>query len=159
VSVWIKQGTIAQLVDFADSYREEAGRCADAGAFTAACVMMASTLEAMLLSTVGMAQHVLEPEGLWPVGDPFDWTLGRLVGTASRAGWFDNDPVGDLADAIESINTVRICCIHPGAYIRDRATPFTELQLEALFAVFVAADTALGRAIRDLPPPPVAEPD
>src|SRR3954451_23472093 len=85
----ITETEIRQLTELHDRYRKEAAVCADAGAFTAATVMMGSALEAMLVCTVRMAEHVLRPANLWPTGDPTKWTLGTVVKAANDAHWFD----------------------------------------------------------------------
>lgn len=149
---------IGQLTEIADRYRLEAGICADAGAFQAGIVMMGCVLEAMLFCSVGMSEHVLRAKAHWPAGetDPFKWELGRLVDIAKRAGWFAQEafPGARLEEVIEWVNDVRICSVHPAAYIRDGAYFATEQEFAAVFAVLTAADHALGEVIRTLPDPP-----
>jgi hypothetical protein len=148
----ITQEEIRMLIDLHERYREEAGKSADAGAFTAATVMMGSALEAQLLCTVRMAEHVLRPANQWPSGDPLDWTLGKIVKAANDAGWFAT--VGPaLPAAIEAVNRVRVVCVHPAAYIRDGAWPLSEREFAAVFNALVGASMALGDVVRNLPQP------
>jgi hypothetical protein len=148
----ITRDEIRELVDLHDRYRKEAAVCADAGAFTAATVMMGSALEAMLVCTVRMAEHVLRPDNLWPSGDPAKWTLGAVLKVANKAGWFA--AFGhSLEDAVEAVNNVRISGVHPAAYIRDGAWPFEEREFSAVFTVLMSADQALGDFVKRLPQP------
>jgi hypothetical protein len=156
VRPFITQEMIGQLIELSDRNRAEAARCADAGAFEAGCVMMAATFEAMLFCTVSMSEHVLQPAGNWPEGDPFKWTLGVLVGIANRAGWFAGRGVGesDLGEAVEAVNDLRIFSLHPAAAVRDGAVPLGEREFAAIFNLLVAADDALAAVIDALPDPP-----
>jgi hypothetical protein len=153
--LFIRQEMIEQLFELHDSYLDQAGRCADAGAFEAAMVMLGSAIETMLFLTVTMSEHVLS-ESDWPEGDPFKWTLGPLIATATKAGWFENHglPDTDLAAVVEAINTVRASAIHPAAYIRDGGTPLGERAFGASVTVLRAIDEALTRVVNELPPPP-----
>jgi hypothetical protein len=120
--------------------------------------MMGCVLEAMLFCAVGMSEHVLRADGHWPPGDsdPFKWELGRLVGIAKGAGWFAQEafPRARLDEAVKWINYVRICSVHPAAYVREGAYFASEREFAAVFAVLTAADNALGEVINALPDPP-----
>ena len=153
MSLFIKREMIEQLIELADQYEHEGAKCADAGAFQAANVMFTIAFEAKLFCAVGMSQHVLEAEAKWPGGDPFKWELGRLVGAARDADWFEPT----LEEAVSEINSIRIAAVHPAAYIRDGGYFLSEVELEAIFNALVAADEALGRIVQDLPLPPAEE--
>ncbi len=99
------------------------------------------------------SQHVLEAEGQWPRGDPFKWELGRLVGVARDAEWFDPR----FEEVVSAINDVRIAAVHPAAYIRDDAHFTTEPELGAVRHAIDDANDALRMIIRDLPDPPGEE--
>ena len=148
----ITQEEIGLLIGLHDHYLQEAVTCADAGAYTAATAMMGSALEAQLICTVRMSEHVLRPANLWPSGDPADWSLGTVVKVAKRAGWFA--AVGpSLDDAIGAVNDVRVTCLHPAAHIRDGARLIGEREFGAVFNVLMSADRALGNVINELPQP------
>lgn len=151
MSLFIKREMIQQLIAVGDRYSEQAAICADAGAFQATAVMLAIAFEARLFCTVAMSQHVLEPDGKWPGGDPSRWELGRLVGVARDAGWFASDPI--LEEAVSAINDLRIAAVHPAAYVRDGAWFVTERELEAMRTALIGAMEVLARIVRDLPPP------
>lgn len=114
--------------------------------------MMGSALEAQLVCSIRMAEHILRSARNWPSGDPAKWTLGPLVETAKAAGWFQSAP--GLDDALEGLNVVRVCCIHPAAFIRDGAWPLREHDFTAIFHALNDADRTLGDAVSNLPPPP-----
>lgn len=147
----ITQEEIAQLVELHDRYRNEAGVCADAGAFTAATVMIGAALEAELVCAIRMAEHMLRPADLWPSGDPANWTFGPLIDTAIAAGWFAS--MQGVDEALDGLNDVRICCVHPAAYIRDGGQPLAEREFGAIFAVLLAVDKALSDVVVGLPDP------
>ncbi len=148
----ITQEEIGQLIGLHDRYRKEAAICADAKAFTAAIAMMGSALEAMLVCTVRMAEHVLRPANRWPSGDPAKWTLGTVAKVANGEGWFA--AFGhSLPEAIQAVNNVRVSCLHPAAYIRDGAWPLSEREFSAVFSVLLSADQALGDVVNKLPQP------
>jgi len=151
MSLFVKREMIQQLIEVADRYSEEAAICAEAGAFQATALMLAIAFEARLFCTVVMSQHVLEPEGKWPSGDPSRWELGRLVGVAREAGWFASDPL--LEEAVSAINDLRIWAVHPAAYVRDGARFTTGRELEAMRKVLIGAMDVLARIARDLPAP------
>jgi hypothetical protein len=156
VTLFIKREIIEQLLELHDRYLDQAGRCADAGAFEGALVMLGSAIENMLFLTVTMSEHVLRETGSWPEGDPFKWTLGPLIATATKAGWFENHgiPDTDLAAVVEAINKVRVSTIHPAAYVRDGGRPLDEQAFKASVSVASAIDDALTRVVNELPPPP-----
>jgi hypothetical protein len=155
MTLFIKQEMIDQLVGLHERYSDQAVRCAQAGVHEAAFVMMASAVETMLFSTITMSEHVLRDSDLWPEKHPFDWTLGTMIGIATRAGWFEDHgiPGADLGAAVEGVNLVRVGVLHPAAYIRDGGLPLSERQLAAAFAVLLAVDDALGHVVSELPPP------
>jgi hypothetical protein len=151
VSLFIKREMIQQLIELGERYSDEAAICAEAGASQATAVMLAIAFEARLFCAVAMSQHVLEPEGKWPSGNPSKWELGRLVGVAREAGWFGSDPI--LEEAVSAINDLRITAVHPAAYVRDGAWFVTERELEAMRKVLIGAMDVLARIVRELPPP------
>jgi hypothetical protein len=52
-----------RVAELAGSYHEEAARCADAGAFHAACVMIGCAAEAALLATAAALEGDLRRQG------------------------------------------------------------------------------------------------
>jgi hypothetical protein len=157
--LFITQQMIQQLIELNDRFRVDAGRAADAGSYMAGCVMMSSAIETMLFCSLGMSQHVLELAGLWPEReDPFKWTLGRMIGLATAAGWFaGRDLHGvDLSEAVDALNDLRIMWVHPAAYIRDGGQSPREEHFAALFAILLAVDEALGDVVKGIPAPPRA---
>lgn len=151
MTLFVTREMIQQLIEVADRYSDEAAICADAGALQATAVMLAIAFEARLFCTVAMSQHVLEPEGKWPSGDPSRWELGRLVGVAREAGWFGSDPI--LEEAVSAINNLRIAAVHPAAYVRDGFGFVTERDLDGMRKIIIGAMDVLARIVRDLPPP------
>jgi hypothetical protein len=103
-----------------------------------------------------MSEHVLRPAGYWPDDgkSPDEWTLGKMVGIATRAGWFDGRHVGDLAGTLDALNDVRVSLLHPAAFIRDGGSSRGEREFAAFFGVLTVADRALGEVVDALPAPP-----
>jgi hypothetical protein len=159
LNVYIKQEMIEQLTNLAEHYEGEAKMCERVEAYTAACVLTASSLESMLLCTVGMSQHVLESAGLWP-GDEerfLWWDLRRLAGIATRAGWFEGlgyGEVAQLAGVIDAVTDLRNWYIHPGAFVREGAFLPSESMARTFLRILQDAGTALGDVMKDLPQPP-----
>ncbi len=75
---------LTQLVETAGSLYDEAGRCAQAGCWRGALVLIGSALEASIVATACCPE--LRERGLWPRnGDPTRWTLGQAIDLATAA--------------------------------------------------------------------------
>lgn len=124
---------LTQLVETAGSLYEEAGRCAKAGCWRAALVLIGSALEASVVATACCLEPELRERGLWPRNpNPTRWTLGQAFDLATDADWLpsqqtDGDSLaslgGDVGDAVRFLNDVRKMAVHPGAHARERITP------------------------------------
>jgi hypothetical protein len=121
------------LVQDAGRLYEEASRCAAAGCWRAALVLVGSALEAGLVATACRLEPELRERGLWPrTGEPSKWTLGQSIELAVKAGWLPalrpgGDLLasldGDVGDAVEFLNRVRALAVHPAASTRDSVAP------------------------------------
>lgn len=120
----LNRETYLRLIEVAGERHDEAERCAEAGAWIAACAMLGAALEAVLLVTASNCEFDLRARGLWPAGDPLGWGLGRLVRLAVDAGWFPTAQSGQslglaaLGDAVDWVRFLRNL-VHPGALVRD----------------------------------------
>jgi hypothetical protein len=119
-----------RVVELAGSYHEEAARCADAGAFYAACIMIGCALEAALLATAAIFENDLRQQDRWPTGKPLEkWDLSELTALARREGWLpalgSGEPrdlnESEVGDAVEFVRWLRNLAAHPGRHIRDAA--------------------------------------
>lgn len=117
-----------QAVELAGIYHEEAARCADAGAFYAACVMIGCAVEAALLATAAIFENDLRREGRWPRDKPLEkWDLNELATLARETSWLpalgSGEPrdldESEVGDAIEFVRWLRNLAAHPGRHIRD----------------------------------------
>jgi len=130
--------TYLRLIEVAGDRRDEAVRCAEAGAWIAATVMIGAAIEGVLLVTAANAERHLRERGLWPKGDPLSWNLGDLVRLGAAAGWFEaedfNTPDSSLSEVVDSIRVLRNV-LHPGAYVRDLG-PEDEIAEEVYQAMF-----------------------
>jgi hypothetical protein len=108
-----------------------------------------------------MSELDLRAANNWPEQPrrgPTAWTLGELVGIATRAGWFANRGLAtaDLGDAVDALNYIRKCSLHPAAYVRESAYIPGEREFACCFGVLLAADEALEDVVRALPDAPVS---
>lgn len=127
-SIFAKSQHRAAVGSSIASYEDEANRCAAAGAYYAATVMLASAAEARLLDRLlarpsdtatalaGMTHRPGNP-------DPLTWSLATMLGVAERAGWLgsiaDTEVEAHIGPWLSSIRKVRNL-LHPGRHARDR---------------------------------------
>lgn len=105
------------LVSVVESLRSEAAKCAHAGCWRAALVLIGSAIEAGIIATACVAEPTLRDRGLWPQpDDPTRWTLGTAIDLATKAAWLpvelqdarSTDALaGDVGDAMRFLNQVR----------------------------------------------------
>lgn len=149
------------LVDRVGSLDLEARRCAKAGCWTAALILMGACAEAMLLAAVCVFEQELRNSENWSIKEnsPTRWPLGELVRVAKAAGWLpttespDADLFsslsGDVGDAVAFLNKVRQMAAHPGAWLRvaeeERPDFLSEEHMRPTFAIF----DGIASAIRD----------
>jgi hypothetical protein len=150
-----------QLVQDAGRLYEEASRCAGAGCWRAALVLIGSALEAGIVATACRLEPRLREQGLWPSsGEPSRWTLGQAIGLAVSAGWLpaqrpDGDLFasldGDVGDALEFLNRVRAMAVHPAATARNEIAPdFGDVEhMRPTFEVFEGIMAAVFERLRD----------
>lgn len=157
----IRNSALNQLAALGDQLEAEAVRCADAGAWQAACLFKCAHLEAWLIATAGFLEVQLRKDGFWPTdrrkeNDLLGWDLGTALGVARRARWFDGraEPPG-LADAVDQCKTIRDACTHPAAWVRDGGAQLTEDVFIGVYNVVDAALGALGRVLDAAPDPPI----
>lgn len=123
-----------RVVELVGIYDDEATRCAQAGCFHAACVMIGAALEAGLLAMVISFEDELRDQGVWPPGErrpPTHWPLSALVTVARQAGWLptrlqsvDTETADvfaerEVGDVIDFPTPVRNAAAHPGLYVRE----------------------------------------
>ena len=120
------------LVRTAGSPYDEARRCAHAGCWRAALILIGSALEAGIVATACCLEPELRQRGLWPSdGAPARWTLGQAIVLATTADWLPADShadsiaslAGDVGDAVTFLNDVRKVAVHAGADAREQITP------------------------------------
>jgi hypothetical protein len=149
-----------RVVQLADEFDIEATRCAEAGAFDAACVMIGCALEALLLANVLAFEPDMEHDGTWAPSStrpPEEWHLPELVKFHREQGWIAGDDPASaklLGEAVEALNDLRNVVAHPGRLIRE-ALEFDpdERIFEALYAVLQGTFTETAK-LYELPPPP-----
>lgn len=165
---------LQHLVAAAVSLHTEADRCAEAGCWRAALILIGSAVEAAITATAVALEPELRERGLWPSGrcdDPTRWTLGIAIGVAIRAGWLPapepdqqadvSDTLGgSLGDATRFVNSLRNMATHPGANLREPVRPdfadvenarmscrvFQEIAGEVFAQLAGAVNHELGRA-------------
>lgn len=154
-----------RLVQLCATYDEEAKRCAEVGAYHAACVMVGIAVEGVLLATVAAGEPSLRRQGLWPAKQrrpPQEWRLEDLIAVARDAGWLSGriDQEFDVNAVVKMMQHVRNTLLHPGRHLRE--APETQLGqdtfeaayriLEILFHMsFVALEDAPAIGLEDIP--------
>jgi hypothetical protein len=164
--------SLDRLVQDAGRLYEEATRCAAAGCWRAALVLIGSALEAGIVATACQLEPRLQEQGLWPSsGEPSRWTLGQAIGLAVSAGWLparrpDGDLFGaldgDVGDAVEFLNRLRAMAVHPVATTRSDIVPdFGDVEhMRPTFEVFEGIMAAVFERLRDVVDErPDADPD
>jgi len=139
----------------AGSLYDEAGRCAKAGCWRAALVLIGSALEVGVVATGYCLEPELRERGRWRRnGDPTRWTFGQVIDLAAAADWLpsqqtDTDSIaslnGDVGDAARFLNDIRKMAVHPGAHAREQITPdFSDIEhMRPTYEVFDAIAAAV----------------
>ncbi|MGD0166906.1 MAG: hypothetical protein ABSC51_06400 [Gaiellaceae bacterium] len=130
---YVDEETRQRLITLTERTHNEALACRDAGAYRAACVMIGSAIEAVLLTTVVTIEDRLRESGLAPDDDPLRWSLGTLLKIARQA---DLLPGSTLSAAVEDVKRLRNL-VHPGAYVREMQADFEvdDTHFQAAFRV------------------------
>ena len=131
----ITQQQASELTELAGRLYDEAGRCAQAGCWSAALVLISGSAESALLATACVFEPELRDMGIWRANqDPARWTLGRVATVARKAGWLPSvlpdtrgeifaNLDGQVGDAVRFVERLRNMIVHPGAYIREALRP------------------------------------
>ena len=113
-------------------YWREAERCEEAKAYLAACVMLGSALEALLVLMINVYDEEADATGRVPTkggkSEPLlAWDLAELLRVAKATNWLptglalDDDwnsrkaKVGDYAEVVRMIRNLA----HPGRYVKE----------------------------------------
>jgi hypothetical protein len=116
-----------RVVGLASDFDAEATRCAEAGSWYAACLMVGCALEAALLANVLALEPDMHADGTWPGGrkPPEEWGLADLIHFHLDQGWIvaPADPetfdAADLGHAVGIVTFIRNVVAHPGRLIRE----------------------------------------
>ncbi|MFE1832852.1 hypothetical protein [Streptomyces sviceus] len=169
--------TLAQFqrtVDLAVEKLREADRCAEIGAFEAACVLVGAAVESALIAQVCVFQSEVRAANLWrkhrkrktgPEEETplLKWTLEDLIQVAVRMKWLPTsgeagsatEPaerlVGEVGDAVRFIQEVRNFVAHPGKYVRSEYWPtIGRAEYDVVYGVARAVLDHLHEAIEKL---------
>jgi hypothetical protein len=167
VGVTLTGSAVGELVRLAGELYGEAQRCAAAGCWRAALILVGSALEAGITATACCREPELREQGLWPRGEPSMWSLGQVMKLAVSAGWLPTGDTGEgltgklageVGDAIEFLAAVRNMATHPAAVTRHELAPdFADLShmqvtYEVVEGVMAAVFERLNGVIRSVPP-------
>jgi hypothetical protein len=156
-----------ELVRLAGKLHGEAQRCAVAGCWRAALILVGGALEAGITATACCLEPELREQGLWPRGDPSRWSLGQVTKLAVSAGWLPTGETGEglpgklageVGDAIEFLAAVRNMATHPTAVTRHELAPdfadvsHMQVTYELVEGVMAAVFERLDGVIRSAPP-------
>jgi hypothetical protein len=150
-----------RVVHLAGEMDEEATRCAEIGAFRAACAMTACALEAMLLANVLAWEPDLERAGAWAPTKkpPEEWHLPELVEFHLAAGWISHEQNPRLAEVVVFVNDLRNVLLHPGRLIREAPLfQVDEAAFRGMYAILQGAFEETNRLYSDSVFPPSTPP-
>lgn len=132
-------------------YWREARQCQDSKAYLAGCVMLGSSLEALLILMVNIFPVEAESTGQAPTakGQPkalLEWNLSDLLRVAKAAAWlpgglaptdawsFRKARIGDHAEMVRIVRNLA----HPARYVQDhRRKKVTAKYLQQQFKVML----------------------
>jgi hypothetical protein len=162
----LSEGAVSDLVRLAGELHDEARRCASAGCWRAALVLIGSALEAGIVASACCLEPELRARELWPSRDPSRWTLGQAVELAIGAGWLPCGRPGEgltgrldgeVGDAIVFLVVVRNMATHPVSVMRHELAPdfadatHTRVTYEVCEGIMGAVFERLNAAIRAVP--------
>lgn len=131
----LSESQLRELIELTSDLFDEAGRCASAGLWRAAVLLLGGAVEAALIATAASLEPELRRTGAWPSNaDPTSWTLGQALQVAKAASWLPSGPStseddvfaalhGDIGDAVRFLLVVRNMVVHPGAYVLAEDRP------------------------------------
>jgi hypothetical protein len=132
----LSEAEFRELVVVTEALFDEADRCAGAGFWRAAVLLLGEGVEAGLVATLACFEPELRAQGAWrSKGAPTTWTLGQALQVARAAGWLparatatsEDDlfaPLrGEIGDAVGFLLSVRNMVSHPGAHVRAEVRP------------------------------------
>lgn len=144
----------ARLSELARAHFKEAMECSKAGAYVAACIMLAATFEAHLLVLAVERQE----KGKWLPHGKKQLTCGLddLLILAEKQQWLPKDLIGDVR---EMVVPLRNAAVHPGRWIKEgrSVADFDEKQVAAIvhkvIDMHLRPISALVRTLEDKLPP------
>jgi hypothetical protein len=132
----LSEHQLVELINLAGKLFDEAERCACAGQWRPAMLLLGGAVEAGIVATATCLEPELRSAGVWPRnGAPTDWTLGQAARLAIVAGWFptapredDSDSLfaalrGEVGDAIQFLIAARNMVVHPAAHVCAEERP------------------------------------
>jgi hypothetical protein len=154
----------SELMRLATTYHEQANACRKEGARVASCVMLAATVEAMLIVVTNLFCDEARPVATakkWKLEDLLRWDLGQLLEVAKDATLLPEklnlNLKMDLRAVKDPVPTDRIRevrnLVHPGRYLRERGgKEITRQELDTLYATCHAAYLCLVEKIEEKSP-------
>jgi hypothetical protein len=140
-------------------YASEAKKCANAQAYYAACVMLGSASEALILlkciqEPVQLAEAIARTPATrrFHKGGPQFWNLAQLIEVANEAGWIANleteNILVHIVNLLASLHELRNL-VHPGRHTVQRPhISIGEEQYKDAEAAYLALRYALENAPR-----------
>ncbi len=150
-------------------YRDEAYKCAKAGACLAGCVLLASALEAALMAMAQCFQKevscFVSSSHAKELSRPMkDWGLSQLLLVARQLKWLpatgddtakldpDKADVGDLVEVVRMVRNL----VHPTIYKRDYpGQKITYRELSVTFQILDVACSSLSDRLNESLPKPL----
>lgn len=151
----ITEDRYGKLINLAVERVDDAGRCAAAGCYPAACVMAGAGTEAAIMAHVCVCAAEVRAAGMWRESRaaPFDWSLEQLIQIAVAMGWLPATRVritadraidkltGEIGDAVRFVQYARNLVVHPGKYVLD--TPWLPTLGEDEYAIVYGVTRAV----------------
>lgn len=128
---YLSENQYNELLELSGLYRQQAGRCANAKAHLAACVMIGAALESDLMAFCHCYSNEI-PADIIPQrkGKPkhlLNWSLAELLRVAKKCGWLSarlqldeewdqhRAEIGDWAEVVRQFRNL----VHPARYVSD----------------------------------------
>jgi len=157
-------GQLGSFLMAMGSYETEADICYNAGAYLASCIMLAASIQGLLVLLTGSRpdeakKAVRQVNKKLKLSSLLRWDLDELLKVAKQANWIPSElpphpyfSLGDVSDtlSIERIRELRNL-VHPGRLVKERGgITITKQELDTMHATCLAIYEHLAKETESL---------